>query len=282
MEKIGILIDSTCYISKEEINRYNIKVVPLNVIYEDNTYFETDISTNDVLTQLDKENSVKTANPSPALFLDKFNEFIEEGYTDVICFTLASGLSGTHQAARVASTMVDHKINIHLYDNNLAAFGIENVVLEVADHISNNESIEDILKITKEMFSNSKLMFTLSTLKYVIKGGRISKVAGTIGNLLKIKPIIEMIGGKLEITKKMRTTKKVLEYIESELNASIAQGKKVIVRLINLNNHESTQKLVNLLQSKYNNLKLTVTEYLGPVFTAHLGSEGFGITWTTI
>ncbi|QVK20155.1 DegV family protein [Mycoplasmatota bacterium] len=279
MRRIAIIIDSTCYLDEKFIKENNIEVVSLNVIIDGVSYKETDIDNKVVFDSLKENKKVSTAQVAPGLFVEAYNKLIDEGVEDILVFPISSGLSGTYQAACIAKKMVEG--NIHIFDSKVAAYGVELIVLQVVELINQNKSNEEVIERAKLFTSNGHVLFTLTTLDHVVRGGRISKMSALIGNTLRIKPVIEMIDGKLEVTKKSRTNKRIIDnFIVEELYKESLKFKRMYLRIINLKQEDIALEIEHKILNKIPNIEVSHTNYIGPVFSYHLGDEGYGITWT--
>ena len=109
------------------------------------------------------------------------------------------------------------------------------------------------------------------------RGGRLSKLALTVGVLLRIKPIIGMVDGKLEVIHKVRTNTSIIDLFYNKIEEYSKKYKKIYLRVVNLKNNESIKILEEKI-TKFKNVIYTKTNHIGPVFTIHLGDNGYGIT----
>ena len=189
--KIAIITDSAANMQKETLEKYsNLFVVPLMIVVDEKSYRdEIEITTDEVYQLLDSHN-VSTSLPS----IDDLNKLLEklkkEGYTDAIVLNLSSGLSGTFNAFRLAFEHVEG-INITHMDTKTLGGGLAIMVEQACEMVNQGISIPQIIKsLNKLRYEDSLALYTIGTLKYLRKGGRIGKVEGTIGNILRIKPVI--------------------------------------------------------------------------------------------
>ncbi|XMB85808.1 DegV family protein [Mycoplasmatota bacterium WC44] len=279
MKKIAVIIDSTCYLDSDYIKDNNIEVVSLNVIIDGVSHREVDIDNKVVFDSLNANKKVTTAQVAPGLFVDAYNKLINGGVDDILVFTISSGLSGTYQAACIAREMVEG--NIHIFDSKVAAYGVELIVMKVVDAINQNKSNKEVIEKAQTLSNNGHVLFTLTTLDHVVRGGRVSKASALIGNALKIKPVVEMIDGRLEVTKKSRTNKRIIDkYIVETLVEQSLKFKQIYLRIINLKQNEIALEIEKKIKENISNIEITHTNYIGPVFSYHLGEEGYGITWS--
>lgn len=189
MQKIALLTDSACDLTVETLTENNIHLLPLRIIYSTGDYADRlEISPDEVYSNLEKE-VPKTSLPSVENIESILNKLEEDGYTHVIAICISSGLSGCYNALRLI--LEDHpKLTSHVYDSKILAYPQGEIVLEIAKLIKNGNSFDEIVTLLPEIRNRITGYFTINTLEYLIKGGRIGRVTGALGNLLSLKPII--------------------------------------------------------------------------------------------
>lgn len=277
MEKIKIIIDSTSYLSDEYIKENDLEVASLHVVVDGKSYEEVDVDNEFVFDCFEQGKKVSTAAVAPAVFADLFEKYKDH---TILVFPLSSGLSGTFQSAFIAKEMVD--ADVHIFDSKVAAYGVENIVMQVVDAVKEGKSKEEVIDLATTLSSNGHVLFTLTTLDHVVRGGRISKVSATIANIVGIKPVVEMVDGRLEVTRKSRTNKRIVDkFIVGELIANSKKFSKIFLRIISLKKDEIAKEIEEKLKH-IPNIIVTHSKYIGPVFSYHLGDEGYGITWTAM
>lgn len=189
--KIAIVTDSACDLEPEVIKEYGIEVLPLHILYHDREYRDrVDISPQEVYDSLDKE-VPKTSLPSPAEIHAVFNRLREQKVTHVLALHLSSGLSGTYQAVSLIAQDFKDMI-IEVVDTKTLSMGLGLTVIEAARESRCTLDFDRVVNTAKEAVEKIKAYYVLSTLEYLKKGGRIGYVAGTIGELLNLKPIISI------------------------------------------------------------------------------------------
>ena len=228
MQKIGILTDTTSDLDLKVQNNKNIKIIPLQVIFNDGRTFRDkyDISYNDCMESLD-EFDTKTSLPVAAEAVKAFDYFVENEYTHIIAMTISKNLSGTYNMVKTISEDYKDKLTIVNIDTKSVAYGIGYVALEVLEKIDKNETFDKIVEFAETSFLNQEINFAVETLKYLIKGGRVNKISGAIGEALDIKPIINMNeDGRLIPIDKVRGRKKSILKIE-EITRNISDKHNV-------------------------------------------------------
>ena len=212
MEKIAVVCDTACDISLEEAKKLNIELIPLHIIYKDREYLDAfEISPKEVYDRFEEEIPT-TSLPSEFEMVEIFKSLKNKGYEKFIVITISSGLSGTFNTAKSAllSTGFEH----FCFDTK--KIGIMSGVFAKFAATLRNEgySFVEIRDLLIKNFHNSKGYYTLETLKYLIKGGRIGKVSGVLAGVLNILPIISCnedgiyynvakVRGKKNVYKKM-------------------------------------------------------------------------------
>jgi len=279
MERYALVIDSTVYLSEEEISKYDITRVSLNIIDGEETFKELDVDKEFVYSRLDKGQILTTSQPSPGEFLLAYEKIFEEGYEKIFVVCLSDQISGTYQSATLARDMMDDPDKVYVFNAGLAAFGSEMISLKVIDMIRNKKEENEIIERINKLINSSNLIFTLETLQSLIRSGRLSKAKAVIGTVLRIKPLIQMVEGKLDFFKSARTHKKVTEEIIARMKETTKGYKSLYVRILGHNSTEQATALKNELEKVFKNIKITYTENLGPIFNLHLGKRGYGLSW---
>lgn len=202
MKKIGIITDCTSDLTKEMYEQYNIEVLPLYVVMKGKTYQDgIDITTEEMYKLVDKYNELpKTSNVSPAKFEEYFKYYLEK-YESIIYYGIGSDLSGTYQNAKIAASEFDED-KIFIGDSKNLSTGIGLLILKAAKYRDEGYSAKEIFEKVNELVPRVRTQFAINTLKYLHMGGRCSGVSKILGSALKLKPIIKVIDGKLEVSKK--------------------------------------------------------------------------------
>ncbi|MGV8982974.1 DegV family protein [Clostridium sp.] len=191
MSKIALITDSTSDVDKEMIQKYDLKVLPLRIIYKDKEYIDrVTITPKEVYDNFVYE-IPSTSLPSMQDMEDMYLKLEEEGYTQAIAVVISANLSGTYNTLRLVSE--NHpSIETCVFDSKSLTIGEAAIVEECGEMIKDGKSFEQIVEALPEIQSRVTVYYAVDTLKYLIKGGRIGKVSGTIGEILNIKPIISI------------------------------------------------------------------------------------------
>ncbi len=221
MENIAIVSDSSSDIPKRIVEQHGILVVPFYVTLDSNVYYKenVEITNSEFYNRLATENVFpKTSLPSIADYLEVFRPRLEAG-DDILCVCLASKFSGSYQSAVNAKKIADKEFpdrTIYIVDSANATAGQALLVLEAVYMREAGLSIHAIADKLEKLKVSGRVIFTVDTLEYLQKGGRISNVAAFAGSLLNIKPILYLSDGVLVPFAKARGRKKaVAELIEA-------------------------------------------------------------------
>ena len=217
---IVLCADSTCDLSPELVEKYQVHILPMHVNLEENSYLDGVDINPDAIYDYYREHKVlpKTAALNMDEFMDFVKPFIDAG-NDVICITLGSSLSTTYNNARLAAMEID---GLYAIDSNNLSTGFGHVVMAAGDRIAAGMPVEQIVEEVQAITQKVEASFIVDNLEFLHKGGRCSAVAMLGANVLKLKPCIEVSneGGKMGVSKKYRgTLERVLEeYVADRLN----------------------------------------------------------------
>ena len=191
MEKIALITDSASDLSKEEIDRYKIKVLHFKVIIGNNIYLDgIEIASREIYEKI-KTTMISTSVPSLEDIRLLFEELKRDGYTHAIFITISSGLSSTANQISLQSKEVEG-IETFIFDSKSISMGEGVQVIECAKLIKKGKPFSEIIKMLPEIRSRVVLYFLVPTLEYLIRGGRIGRVTGRLGQILSIKPVISV------------------------------------------------------------------------------------------
>lgn len=279
MNKYAIVIDSTVYLTKKQIEDNNLTVVSLNVVEGDTSKREVDVDNNYIFDRQDKGATLTTSQPSPGEFLESYEKLLSLGYEKIFVVLISKNLSGTFQSAYLAKNMLDDPEKVYIFDTMLAAYGNEMIVEQVIKMIDENKTEKEIIERIERIISTSGEMFTVENLFSLVKGGRVSSTTAAIATVLRIKPIVKILEGTLVVVNKERTHKKVHKYMVENILEDSKGYDKITFRITYHNSAESAEQLKSFIQEKFPTSDIVFTDYLGPVFSIHIGKKGYGLSW---
>lgn len=284
-EKIAILVDSGADVPKNLIEKYNMYLVPLKIIYSDGEYSDgIDISAEEVYSKLDKE-IPSTSLPSGETIQNIFKQIKKDGYNKVLAVSISSGLSGTYNAIKLISKQIED-LDVFVLDTKNIAIASGFSAIQAAEYIKDGMDFETLKKTLSGNLDNSKVYFCVSTLEYLQKGGRIGLVSAVLGSTLNLKPIISCNDEGIYYTvAKVLGRKRSLNKALDLAIDFIGDSNMYNIGVVHGDAEEEAYKLLELLKSKLPNYKLSVEGQISPALGVHTGPGTIGIVvqklWTT-
>lgn len=214
---IKITADSTCDLSRELIEKYNIEIVPLSIVRGDESLKDgVEISPDDIFEYVESGSGVCRTT---AVNIDEYSRCFSEALKTseaVIHFTISSDMSACYQNALIASEDFE---NVYIVDSRSLSTGIGHLVIDAAIMADQGVAPGDIYDRLIASRGKLEVSFVLSTLKYIHKGGRCSAIAALGANLLQLKPCIEVKNGGMDVGKKYRGSfeKCIMQYVDEKL-----------------------------------------------------------------
>lgn len=275
MNKIAIVTDSTCDLPDDVIEKFDIKMLPLRVIYSYGEFRDRmEISPREVYENLSNE-IPKTSLPVPADVISLFQELEDQGYTHILAILISSGLSGTYNMVRKISDDFN-KFKIELLDSKSLTMGLGFPVIEAARELIKYNDFQKVIDKAYEVINKTHTYYVLKTLEYLRKGGRIGAVEGTVGELLGIKPIISIDNkGKYYTYCKVRGRKKSINELYRIVKEKV-EGKMINVAIMHGNDEKEASKLLERIKEIGNVNEIFVGQ-ISPVLGIHTGPGLMGV-----
>lgn len=280
MKKYGLVTDSTAYFSEEDLKKFDIHRVSLNVLDKEETYKELEIDNEFVRNKLDSGHKLSTSQPAPGEFLKMYEDLLEAGYEKLFVVTLSKPLSGTYQSAILAHSMLEDPSKVHVFESKMAAFGNEMLLERIYRLMEQDLEFDEIVTQITTLNERSNLIISVENLISLFKSGRLSRTKAAIGTVMRIKPLIKMEEGKLNLFKAARSHKKVISEIIEQMKATTEGYQTLYVRVQSKNSLEQAHILLDTIKETFNNVVVTFNDYIGPVFSVHLGTKGYGVAWS--
>lgn len=271
MNKIKIVVDSTADLTKEEIKKYNLEVLPLTVNV-DGEEFE-DISNEDYILKMRTAENFFTSQPAIGKIMDKYKQLTDEGY-DIISIHLSDVISGTfNTASQVAKSFT----NVKVVNSKTTSRGMVFLIKECINQILLGKNISEISEILNNKAKKILTYVTIDRLDNLVKGGRLKKASGIIGGFLNIKILTKLYTNELKMIKTVRGKKKLVSALIENIKKDAGEKIKSI-------------KLAHALSYEYiEMIKVALLENLGykltdndvfitcPVISTHTGEGAVGI-----
>lgn len=275
MNKISIIVDSTCDLNVEIMKSNTIIFAPLEVEIEGTIYQDKiNITSKDFYEKIQKKDVFpKTSLVSPSVFEDLFKKELDKG-NEVLCLTLSSHLSGTYNAANIAKNTLESD-NIHIINSSTSSSGLGMLVLAAVNLAKKGHDIEFIKKALNNIISNQLCMIYIDDMEMLKRGGRISGESAFLGSILKIKPILTIKDSSLVLHSKARGKKAAFKDIVRTFEKE-SLDKKYPIMIAHANNLEGVSELISLLGSVADGMDVLISE-IGPVVGTHSGEGAIAI-----
>lgn len=273
MEKIKIITDSTLDLPAELIREKNIEVLPLLINFGEESYLDgVEITTKEMIDKINATGVLPTtAQVTPNRFEETFKKYLDEGYK-IVALTLSSDMSGTYQSACIAKDMLESD-DIVVIDSRNVTSGLGLLVLKACQFRDKGLGIKEIKEEILKAIPKVKSSLNFESLENLVRGGRLSKTAGTIGSVLGLRLILEVKDGKMSVKDKVRGSKKALKKLISDFESVDVDFDSPIV-LLELLNEDVYEGLKIYFQEKNINY---IDAKVGCTVGIHSGIKPCGI-----
>lgn len=219
MKQVVITADSAADLPKELAEKYDIKIMPMNVIVDGKTFRDgIDISPDDIFGYVEKNGEIpKTSAVSPGEYMDFFEPFLKAGKA-VVHLSFCSELSSTHRNAKLASARLG---DVYAIDTRSLAGGMALLALKACGMRDSGASAEEIIYEMQKLIPKTKVSYLLDSIEFLRRGGRCSSAVAWGANLLSVKPCAAVVNGKIDVIKKYRGKGKAvrLQYASEQLES---------------------------------------------------------------
>lgn len=272
-----IIVDSSCDLPQDIINQYDIKVVPLTINFGEEQFEDrVDLSPASFYEKLEvSEEMPKTSQATPDMFINAFREVVDKG-DEVICITLSSKASGTFQSANIAKEEIGSD-KIHLIDSKMLCMGMGMFVIMIARLVDKGKSSDEILDFASNTIGKIEHLFCVDTLRYLKKGGRIKASSAAIGEILNIKPILNVDEGITQTIGKVRGKKKVVSYFLKHMEETMDIENTPFLCVAHAMDEAASTKLIEAVKDHFNLKKEFIVSHVGPTIGTHSGPGALSI-----
>lgn len=276
--RVAFVIDSASDLPHELLTQKDIYIVPLNIVVGNKSYKDGVDITREEIERLLLEDSVKltTSQPSPNDFLEVYRRASEK-YGKLLVFTLSSGLSGTYNSALKAAEMCK-EAEVFVVDTKYISLGTSLVAYETIKKIESGASVEEAVRFAQEkVIPSIYFIFTLDTMKYIVRSGRVSKLQGAIAELFGIKPIMSLRDGK-EVYKVTTAfgRRRTIEKFKKLLKENLDPAHTYDVGIAHFRSERDVEILSDFLRDNFRVDKLFTGE-LTPSLSLHLGPGALAV-----
>jgi DegV family protein with EDD domain len=280
MSKVAVVTDSLAYIPPDLVKKHNITVAPQVLIWGDETFQDgVDIQPDEFYRRLSTAKVMPTSSQvSPAALKTIFENLLDEGY-DVQGIFVSNKLSGTIQSALQAKDMLPKaKDKISIVDSLSVAMAMGFMVLNVARAAEDGAKLAECQKLAEKAIGHVGVFFTVDTLEFLRRGGRIGGAQALLGTALNIKPVLELRDGRVESVEKVRTKSKAMERVVELVVEKVAGRTPVHLAALHANAEAEARTLLDAAVARVHPIEI-VFAGLSPVVGTHTGPGTVGLAF---
>ena len=285
MNKIRIVTDSNSGITQEEAKKLGVFVVPMPFLINGEEYYEDiNLTQEQFYVHLRGDASVSTSQPSVASVTELWDELLKED-GEIVHIPMSSGLSETCHTAQ--SLAKEYNGKVHVVDNQRISVTQKQSVLDALKLAENGISASQIKEILEQTKRDSSIYIALDTLKYLKKGGRLTPAAALIGSILRIKPVLQIQGEKLDAFKKVLSLKQakqeMIGAIKHDLSTRFAQFRangEMTLSVAHTDNFAEADTFRKELEQLFPDVPVLFVDPLSLSVSCHIGPGALAVTAT--
>jgi len=281
-----LISDGGCDFTKEEALKYNVDIVPFYVTFDQNTFLKegVDISKEEYFKRLlaDKNLYPKTAQPSPQDYIDAYTPYLKAG-KNIISITISSKLSGTYNSATLAADTLKDEYpdrTIIVIDSLNVAVGQGLLLREIIKMRDKGYSVTETAKIAEDIKKTIRIYFTLDSLEYLRRGGRVGPTTALVGGILGLRPILQVVDGAVDQLDSVRGKKKVSQLIVEGVTAALKDDiENICVSVAHILNQEDAAMLKASLETSLGTKITNPVVEIGATVGTHAGPGALAIAY---
>lgn len=282
MGKIAVITDSNSGITQKQAEQYGVVVVPMPFLIAGETYFEDVTLTHDAFfARLQEDVDISTSQPSPETVMEIWDKALETS-EEVVYIPMSSGLSGSCQTAIMLADDYDGKVQV--VNNQRISVTQKQSVLDALALVGQGWSAKQIKEKLEEEKLESSIYIMLDTLKYLKKGGRITPAVAALGTALRLKPVIQIQGERLDAFTVAKTSKrgisKMLDAMQDDIEKRFGGIENVHMEVAHTCNEEAAAQFCDLIRERFGDVGEIMTDPLSLSVSCHIGPKALAIACT--
>ena len=280
MSKIAIVTDSISSLTPAMRQEHGVHVVPTYVIFGTQTYRDgTDLDADQFYSLLRGNKQLpSTSQPTSTDFLNLYTKLSQQADA-IISIHASKKVSATVDSARIARKELPD-VPIHVIDTQTFSMAQGHVVIAAARAAANGHSAEQVVQFVEELAPKTSLIFTVETLEYLRRGGRIGGATALLGSALRVKPILHIEGGQVEPLEKPRTRKRSVARLLDLMDERVGTSDAIHVAVLHCDAPDDAQRLGERVTARFNCAELLMAE-AGPTIGTHAGPGTLGLAFYT-
>ena len=283
MSKIAIVTDSNSGITQSEAKELGIHVLPMPFMIDGETYYEEiTLSQDEFYKKLAQNADISTSQPSPESIMQLWDGLLKE-YDEIVHIPMSSGLSGSCQTAAMLSQDYDGKV--HVVNNQRISVTQKRSAFDAMELARAGKSGSEIKDILEEDKFNSSIYIMIDTLYYLTKGGRITPAAAALGTLLRLKPVLQIQGEKLDAFAKARTVNQaksiMINAIKNDIEkrfGGISPENQMYLAIAHTQNEEAAKAFRDEVQAQLPDYPIVAVDPLSLSVSCHIGPGSLAVT----
>lgn len=273
-KKVAVVTDTSSGLDFETAKLNHVHLIPLNVMIDGKEYEELkEITTDEFLMYQQERKKTSTSLPSPVGVYEMFNRLLET-HDQVLYIPISSKLSGTYISGCTLAREFDGKVVVA--DALRIVSPLKWVAIDAKRMLDQGMDIEEVKRKIESTTDRDRIYILTETLEYLKRGGRISPAVATVGNLLKIKPVLLLQNGEIGLHSKVRTITKAVHNVVEGLEESLSQRPNGKIIVLHYQYDDVANGVISILKEKFPNNEILV-ESLGAVILNHTGPKTLGI-----
>lgn len=284
MSRVAIVTDSNSGITQETASEMGIRVLPMPFTINGKEYFEgISLTQEEFYKKLTQDEEIATSQPSPESVLKLWNELLEE-YDEIVHIPMSSGLSGSCQTAIALADDFEGKVQV--VNNQRISITQRQSVVDALQLAKEGKSASEIKAILEKVKLESSIYITVATLKYLKKGGRLTPAVAAIGTMLRLKPVLQIQGERLDTFSKARTMqqakKTMIDAIRNDIETRFGglEARDVHLDIAHTNNEEEAMKFKAEVEAAFPGYSVEYVDPLSLSVSCHIGDGSLAIAAT--
>ena len=283
MAKVKIVTDSNSGITQEEAKKLGIFLIPMSFLINGQAYLEDiDLTQEEFYEHLKGDADVSTSQPSISDVTDLWDKLLADGDSEIVHIPLSSGLSETcHTAENIAK---EYGGRVHVVDNQRISITQRQSVYDAIELAKQGKSAAEIKEYLVKTKFDSSIYISLDTLKYLKKGGRLTPAAALLGTILKIKPVLQIQGEKLDAFQKVHTLRKAKEVMIAAIRKDLdtrfkkyVENGEMMIAVAHTANYAEAEIFVNELKEAFPEVPIHFCDPLSLVVSCHIGPGALAV-----
>jgi DegV family protein with EDD domain len=279
-QKVAIVTDGACSLTPAQGKELGIYVAPVYVNINEKTYQAgVDLEASEFYRMMQASKKLPTtAQPTAADFINLYTKLSDE-VDEIVTIVISHHMSATLQSAEMANEQFS-KVPVHIIDSESVSLGLGMMAIAAARAAAQGQDAEAVIRLVEKIKQRINVIFTVDTLEYLHKGGRIGGATAFLGSALSIKPILYIKNGRIEPLERQRTRKRsiarLLELMEAKVGSS-----EVHVAILHGNIPDEAHELEQQIRERFHCNEL-ITSEMGPVIGVHAGPGTLGLVFYTL